>query len=219
MAFQDLVTAAQKYFPSLQVKYKENSKLMKLLGTLLVFNKGFMTDYTTSIGRTIYIPNQNYVRFRPVSGAVVFLHDIVHLHDQKKMGTMWFQFLYMFPQILSVPVLLLFLFLSWKIVLPLLLLSLLPIPSYFRMKLERRAYLSSIYVIFKLSQRLNFKPHLDSQCKHFSKYFFDSSYYFMWPFKARIINDFNEAVKAIQDGKRPYEDPIFDILDDLITKV
>ena len=219
MAFQDLVTAARKYFPSLCVEYKDRSKLMKVLATLLFFNKGFLTDYTTTIGNTIYIPTHNYVRMRPVSGAVVFLHDVVHLYDQKKMGALWFQFLYMFPQILFFPFMALFFVLSWKIVLPLVLLSLLPIPAYFRMRLERRAYLSSIYVIFQLSQRMNFKPHLDLQCKYFAKYFGDYSYYFMWPFKKMVMDDFNRAVEAIQAGKRPYEDPVFDMLDDLVTKV
>lgn len=218
MAFQDLLTAAQKYFPSLQVKFKNQSPLMKFLGTLMFFNKGFMTDYTTTIGSTIYAPTEKFFASHPVSGAVVFMHELVHLHDQKVMGKVWFQFSYMLPQILALPALLLFL-LSWKIALPVVLLLLLPIPAYFRMKYERRAYYSSIYTMYKLGQRLNFDPHLETQNSHFVGYFMDSSYYFMWPFKSIMENDFDQAAKNVLAGKRPFEDPVFDMLDDLVTKV
>jgi len=144
MPFQELLTAAQKYFPSLQIKYKNQSAFMKFLGFLLFFNKSFMTDYTTTIGDTVYIPTENYIKLRPISGAVVFLHELVHLYDHKRIGSFWFQLSYMMPQIFALPALLLFL-ISWKLALPVIILFLLPIPSYFRMKYERRAYYSSIH--------------------------------------------------------------------------
>jgi hypothetical protein len=40
----------------------------------------------------------------------------------------------------------------------------------------------------------------------------------MWPF-ANIDTEFNEALALINAGKRPFEDPIFDMLDVLVTKV
>jgi hypothetical protein len=218
MAFQDLVTASQKYFPSLQVKYKDQSTFMKILGFLLFFNKSFMTDYTTTIGNTIYIPNENYIKLRPISGAVVFLHEMVHMYDQKRIGYLWFQLAYALPQILILPAILLFL-LSWKIAIPAIILFALPIPSYFRMNFERRAYLSSLYTLQKLSERLQFNPKLDSQNTYFIECFVDSSYYFMWPFGGPITNDFQNATKLVQAGQRPYNDPVFDMLDDLVTKV
>jgi hypothetical protein len=218
MSFNDLTQAAQKYFPKLQVKYKDQSPFMKFLGTILFFNKGFMTDYTTTIGNTIYIPNQNFMKMRPVSGAVVFMHELVHLYDQKRLGSLWFSMSYMMPQIFAIPAILLFL-LSWKLALPVMLLCLAPTPAYFRMKYERRAYLSSVYTIQKLGQRLNFNPHLDTQNASFVEYFVDSSYYFMWPFKGIITADFTQAVQNVQAGARPYQDPVFDMLDDLVTKV
>lgn len=218
MAFQDLVTASQKYFPSLQVKYKDQSAFMKFLGFLLFFNKSFMTDYTTTIGNTVYIPTENYIKLRPVSGAIVFLHELVHMYDHKRLGTFWFQLSYMMPQIFALPALLLFL-LSWKIALPVIIFFLLPLPSYYRMIYERRAYYSSIYALQKLGQRLNFDPRLESQNAYFVEYFVDSSYYFMWPFKSIMNDDFTAATQLVEAGKRPYEDPVFDMLDDLVTKV
>src|SRR5258708_39606218 len=126
MSFQDLVKNAQRYFPSLQIKYKNQSSFMKFLGALMFFNKGFMTSYTTTIGSTIYAPTEKFFQLHPVSGAVVFMHELVHLYDQKRIGKLWFQFTYALPQILALPALLLFL-ISWKIALPVILFLLLPI--------------------------------------------------------------------------------------------
>jgi hypothetical protein len=217
MSFQDLVTAAQKYFPDLDIKYKDQSWLMKFLGKLLFFNKSFMTSYTTTIGSDVYFPSASFVKVRPVSAAIVLLHELIHVHDAHKYSKLVFYFLYLFPQILSILCLPLFL-LSWKIALPLVILFALPIPAYFRMQFEKRAYLTSLYAIYGLANRLSFKPLLASQEQAFVKQFKDASYYFMWPFSG-LQQEFDDAVNKIKAGQRPYEDPVFDILDDLITKV
>lgn len=217
MSFQDLVTAAQAHFPDLQVKYKDKSWFMKLLGTLLFFNKNFMTNYTTTIGSTVYFPSESFVKVRPVSAAVVLLHELVHVHDAKKYSKFLFGLLYLTPQIFALLCLPLFL-ISWKIALPLVLLFCAPIPSPFRTHFEKRAYLTSLYAINGLANRLNFKPLLASQEQSFIGQFKDGSYYFMWPF-GDLQKDFDDAVNKVKDGKRPYEDPVFDILDELITKV
>ena len=217
MTFQDLVTAAQKDFPSLKIKYKDQSWFMKLIGILLFFNKSFMASYTTTIGSTVYFPNEGFVKSRPVSASTVLLHELVHVYDAKKYTTPLFSLLYMSPQIFVLLCLPLFL-VSWKIALPLMILFALPIPSYFRMHFEKRAYLTSLYAINALAARLNFKPILASQEEAFLKQFKDSSYYFMWPFN-NLQKDFDEGVAKIKDRKRPFEDPVFDILDKLIDTV
>ena len=217
MAFQDVVDTAQKYFPGLQIKYKNRSTFMKTLGFLFFFNKWFMTNCTV-LNNTIYIPTENYIKSHPVSTAVVFMHELVHLYDQKRIGGIWFYLGYIFPQILILPALLFFLA-SWKIALPVILLLSLPIPAYFRMHFEKRAYISSIYIIQKLSERLNFNPKLNIQNDFFISCFINSSYYFMWPFGNAITSQFNGAVQLVQSGQRPYQDAVFDMLDDLVTKV
>lgn len=217
MSFQDLVTAAQKDFPDLQIKYKDQSWFMKLIGTLLFFNKSFMTSYTTTIGSTVYFPTEAFVKSRPISASTVLLHELVHVYDAKKYTQFLFSLLYLSPQIFAVLCLPLFL-ISWKIALPLVILFSLPIPSYFRMYFEKRAYLTSLYAINGLAAKLNFKPILSSRQESFLKQFKDSSYYFMWPFKG-LQKDFDEGVARIKEGRRPYEDPVFDILDKLIAAV
>lgn len=214
MAFQDLVAAAQKHFPDLQIKYKSQSWFMKLIGFLLFFNKGFMTDYTTTIGSDIYFPDPSVVKVRPVSAMNVLLHELVHVYDAKRYTKVLFGFLYLSPQVWALLCLPLFL-LSWKIALPLMLLCLSPIPAWFRMHFEKRAYMVSLYAINALGQKMNFKPLLATRQEGYLKHFKDSSYYFMWPI-GNLKKEFDEAVVKIQNGQRPYEDPVFDIIDDLI---
>lgn len=217
MSFKDLVTAAQKHFPDLQVKYKDQSPFMKFLGKALFFNPGFMTSYTTTIGSTVYFPTESFVNERPASAAVVLLHELVHIKDAQKFSKPLFSFLYLTPQILvllCLPLLLL----SWKIALPLMVLFALPTPSFFRMHFEKRAYLTSLYALSKLGERLKFPPLLVSQESLFLQQFKDSSYYFMWPF-SNLQKDFDLAVNKIKAGERPFEDPVFDILDELLPTV
>jgi hypothetical protein len=214
----DLVTSAQQYFPKLKIAYKDKSVLMRLLGKILFFRKDFMGAYTTTVGNTVYIPSQNFIKLHPISGSVVLLHELVHFHDQKKWSKALFLFLYFFPQALAPLAILLFL-LGWKIALPVMILCAAPVPAFFRMYFEKRAYLSSLYVLHRLGDRLKFNPHLASQTKCFVEAFGDASYYWMWPFKKAIRADFEKGIKAIQAGERPYQSSVFDMLDDLITKV
>jgi len=216
MSFQDIVQAAQKYFPDLQIKYKDQSSFMKLLGTIMFFNTLFMTSYATTFGSSIYFPNANYIRLRPYSSAVVLLHELVHVYDSKKINKFLFSFLYMSPitfVLLCIPLFLI----SWKIALPLMLLCLSPVPSYFRMYFEKRAYLSSLYVIKAMGTRLNFDPALPKQSNYFLSQFKGPYYYFMWPF-SNLDQEFSQAIDKVNAGQRPYEDPVFDMLDDLVSK-
>ena len=216
MSFQNLVTCAQKYFPDLQIKYKNESLFMKLLSKLLFFNKGFATSYTTTIGSTIYFPTEAFVKSRPISSIVVLLHELVHIKDSYKYTKPLFSFLYLTPQILFL-VCLPLLLISWKIAIPLMLFFALPIPSFFRMHFEKRAYIASLYVLQKLSIRMNFNAELDKQKDYFLQQFKNSYYYYMWVFK-NINKDFDYALIKIKSGERPYNDSVFDILDDLIIK-
>jgi len=213
MSFQNLVNAAQKYFPNLQIKYKDSSLLMKIIGTILFFNKEFKTSFVSTIGSTIYYPSQSFIKLHPVSSIILLLHELVHINDSKKITKPIFNILYLFPQIL---VLLFFpmLLISWKIAL-LFLIFALPFPAYFRMQFEKRAYLTSLYAINALGNKMSFDPALDKQKPHFIAYFKTSEYYWMWIFKS-IDKDFDDAIIKIKAGQRPFDDEIFNILDELI---
>lgn len=216
MSFQELVQAAPKYFPNLIIQYKDQSSFMKTLGTILFFNKNFMTSFASTIGSTVYFPNETFIRLRPISSAIVLLHELVHMSDEQKYNKLLFGLLYLFPQVL---ILLFFplLFVSWKIALFFLLFAA-PIPAYFRMYFEKRAYISSLYCLNSLGNRLKFDPKLDLHGQDFLKYFKDSSYYFVWPFR-NLDKEFSDSLIKIKAGQRPFEDPIFDTLDKLIITI
>lgn len=217
MSFKDLVITAQTYFPDLKLKYKNQSWFMRLIGFLLFFNKSFMNNFTTTIGSKVYYPTESFVKARPVSAAVILLHELVHVKDAKRLSFPLFGFLYLFPQILSLFCLPLFL-ISWKIALPLVILFALPLPAFFRMYFEKKAYLTSLYAIYQLGKRMNFRPLLTEQKNDFLNHFKNSHYYFMWPF-SNLQQEFDEAEAKIEVGQRPFEDPFFDIIDDLISKM
>lgn len=177
MAFNDLVTKAQTYFPDLQIKYKDTDPLMKVVGTILFFNSSFMNNFVTTIGDTQYWPSQKYIQDNPQACSEIFIHECTHMYDEKRLGQVPFKLGYLFPQLLALPMLLLLFILTWKIVLPLVLLCVLPWPAPWRAYFERRAYFTSMYVGYKL---FNWDPN--AMAASFAGYFKDSSYYWMMPF-------------------------------------
>lgn len=217
MSFDSLVQAAQKFFPKLQVRYKNESLFMKILGTIMFFNRGFMTDYVTTIGSTVYYPTREFVQTHTASADIVLLHELVHVKDAQRLTRPVFTAAYLFPQILTILALPLLL-ISWKLALPFLVFAA-PIPAYFRMQFEKKAYLTSLYSLKKLSTSLEFLPLLKSQEAFFINQFTTSAYYFMWPFQSQLKKEFDVAIEKISAGQRPFEDEIFDVLDQLMTQV
>lgn len=202
------------HFPKLQIKFKNQSLSMKLINKLLFFNKSFMTNFTTTIGNTVYFPSEQFVKTRQISSFIILIHELVHISDSYKYSFPIFAFLYLFPQSIILLSLLLFLF-NWKIALCLIILCSLPIPAYFRMNFEKRAYLVSLYVMNKLNKKYRYNISLSRQKDLFLDNFKDSSYYFMWPFKS-LNRYFDVGLDKINNNQRPFEDDIFDKIDSLI---
>lgn len=217
MSFQDVVQVAQEQFPDLQIAYKDQSTFMKILGTIMFFNKDFMNNYITTIGSTVYFPSENFIKNDPDDSAVVLMHELVHVYDSKKYTSVLFKLGYLFPQILSVISLFLF-FVSWKIALPLVVFFLLPLPAPFRMYFEKRGYLVSAYADWQVAKKLNVDPQMTIQEQFYVEQFKGSGYYFMWPF-SNIQTDFDQAVTLINQGKHPYDDAIFVTIDKMIAKL
>ncbi len=213
--FEKIQEKLAVHFPKLEIKYKDQSTFMKLIAFFLFFNKSFMTQFTTTIGNTVYFPTEQFVRLRQLSSFILLMHELVHVHDSSKLPPLLFKFLYLFPQITIIFALLAFIF-SWKLALPLIVLSLIPIPAYFRMNYERRAYLVSLYVMNNLNDRFKYNIDLNKQKTFFLSTFKNSSYYFMWPFKG-LDAQFDAGLAKILNHERPYEDPIFDVLDDILV--
>lgn len=87
-------------FSKFRLVKKSESGFMKFLNLLLVCitfgqMKRFMTDFTTTIGYTIYIPSEWETRI-PAAKAVTLRHERVHMRQRRERGWFAFSFLYLF---------------------------------------------------------------------------------------------------------------------------
>lgn len=212
-SFEETLSKVKLQYPNLEIRFKNESLLMKILGVILFFNKDFIQKYITTIGSTVYFPSKEYLDKHNVSCVVELLHELVHIRDANK-NRLWFTFSYLFPQIffiLSIPFAI---FIDFKFSL-FFLLFLLPIPSYFRMVSERRAYTISLYVVTKLKNK---DPLIDiNEFRNtYVKQFKNLSYYLMWPF-SNVDEYFDDVILQFSKNKKPsdMEPEIFDFIDSI----
>ena len=98
--------------PGFEVQFKDESKLMAVLGFLAApFNAEFMTRYTTTWGKQVFFPNQSFYQGNPAKSFRILAHELVHLLDGERHAT--FKVSYVFPQWLVVLPLIAFAVLAW----------------------------------------------------------------------------------------------------------
>lgn len=213
--FDDTLANAQKVIPGIQVKYKDQSTFMKVLSYVLFFNRGFMTDYITSIGSTMYFPSAQYIENDPIDNTVVMLHEIVHIEDEQNSNSILFGFLYLLPQLLALLFIPLLFIVGWKFALIAFVFAL-PLPAYFRMQDEKKAYTIALYAMYKLNAKYNMTLDVKTWATYYALQFKNSAYYFMWPFQG-ILTYFTAAAVQIQAGQKPeYDVSIYNLIDQII---
>lgn len=90
-----------KDVPGFRVAFKDQSRLMKVLGFLMYpFNPKFMDTFTTTLGNTVYFPTRAYYEDHVEHSFRTLAHEYVHLWDAKQSS--WFNLSYAFPQVLAV---------------------------------------------------------------------------------------------------------------------
>jgi hypothetical protein len=137
---QRLVSTIKEKVPDFEVRYKNESLFMKTLGVLLfLFNREFMTRFTTTIGNKVYFPSREAARARPRAHWKVLAHEYVHILDYQDQK-LWFKVSYLLPQLGALLALGAF-FIPWFL---LALLALAPWPSPWRTKWEMRGYTMSM---------------------------------------------------------------------------
>lgn len=211
MDFEQILANIQKIYPDVNVKFKNQSTFMQILGKILFFNSSFMTEFVTTIGTTIYYPSQDWVNNNPYTASILLLHELTHIYDQKKDNSMVFSILYMLPQLLFILFIPLLFIIRWEFALiPLLLLA--PIPAYFRMYYERRAYTISMYATYKLNC-------IQSLPSEYVQFLTGSEYYFAWPFASGLTTYFTNVQNQIVAGQRPSspEPAVFDLVDQIFS--
>jgi hypothetical protein len=112
-ALQDFEGVVRREVPKFEVAFKDESKLMSLLGFLSYpFNPSFMTTYTTTWGTKVYFPSKAFYTGDPGKSFRILAHEFVHLWDSKQHPAT-FKLSYLFPQLLAVLPLLAYAVLAW----------------------------------------------------------------------------------------------------------
>ena len=187
LRFNKFVQELSKDIP-VKVAYKDESKLMKFLGAILFFNKGFMDLYITTLGNTVYYPSRAWVQDHPTDATLVMAHEYVHMKDNSRLGKIKYPIMYLFPQVLAVlsllTVLAFFTPYAWFFLTFLLCAA--PIPAPGRKYIELRGYKMSLYALYLNLSELNFDESaiaraLMKSAEYGNSQFTGAGYYFMWP--------------------------------------
>jgi len=181
---QALERRIKELVPSFEVRFKDESRFMKVLGKILFFTKGFMTGFITTIGTKVYFTSRKEYLADPANSFRVLAHEFVHVFDFV-LKPVRFPLGYLFPQILALFSLFAVLaFLSPYFLLCLLaLLCLAPIPSVPRKDREMRGYGMSL----KVEQWRGISPEgLDWWVSHSANNFVNSNYWYMYPYRDAV---------------------------------
>jgi len=163
-------------FPSFKVVRKSDSFLMKVISvflriiTLNQMNE-YMTDFTTTIGNTIYVPTV-WDKYVPRTQIAILRHERVHMRQAARMGRILFFLTYVF----------------W------------PFPLFFawgRTKLEMEAYEETMLAARENGVDITGTAFREDIIKHF----ITAQYGWMWPFRRTIERWFDDAALRIISGK------------------
>jgi hypothetical protein len=148
--YEVLCALMAQQIPGFKVAYKDKSLFMKVLAVLTkLWCPNFMTDYVTTIGKTVYVPTESFVAANYSNTWKVLSHEFVHLVDSKQHPISYFLG-YVFPQALAVLALgALGAFWSpWFLLALVFLVAAAPWASPGRLKWELRGYTMSMAVCF-----------------------------------------------------------------------
>ena len=199
----------------INIAYKNSSVFMKFLSKILFFVPDFQTSFTTTIGNTIYFPNED--RLKENSSMILISHEVRHIHDSQLDKI--YNIKYLFPQILSLLFFGLCFMSFWFLFLALICLA--PLPAYWRMKIELRGYITSLFVynLFLKEKSLLLSERKDLLLKYASnlnKAFTTSSYYFMWIFG--VEEKLNDGISKILEDQLQEEDPFYFFVEECFKK-
>lgn len=210
LLLRKLEEAIKPHAPKFEVKFKDESKFMKLLDKILFFNKTFMTGYITTIGQKVYWPTRSRYEDNPRASFDTLAHEFVHIMDSVNKPAR-FPLGYLFPQILAAPGLLFALLLPlwitlmalsvmspWWLFMLLFLGFMAPIPSPGRKRAEIRGYGMSFLVRMWRYNRVSSWKFERSVTA-----FTGPNYYWMWPFDKQVRE---ELTKYKQTDIPPFLD-------------
>lgn len=182
-----------------KIKYKDKSKFMKFLGFFLKpFNDGFMYQYITTIGHTVYFPSKAWAEKNNGVATTVMGHELIHVKDYERFGIL-FGLSFLFPQILVLGVFgVCFVQYSWWNLLWLLCTLFIFCSSPTRTYFEARGYAVTM-VIRRLGvgSRYDFTDHANS----ISWQFTSPAYLWMCRNKSKVVDKLTGNYMLLMHGK------------------
>jgi hypothetical protein len=201
---QEFSARIRDYIPGFEIRYKDESWSSKVLGILVwVFNREYMTHYTTTRYPRVYFPTRAFVNEDRRRAFKILAHEFVHLWDTKKQG-LWHNIAYGLPQLLCIPFLIWFIG-SWFVPVDWLKWSMVgisagafiafacPLPAYFRMKSEIRGYTMNLCVNRWRHGGVPSTQTLDWIARAFT----GPGYYYMWRDKDDVITRLHRLYNKI----------------------
>lgn len=186
---QSFIDTVAKEYGSIEIKPKSSSKLMKAIGWLFGVTKispEFMTRYITTIGDTVYFPDEMLENPNTESMLRVAVHETIHVADSNRLIKPLFSFLYLFPQSLAA-LALLSLLAFWKLTFLwclLFLICLAPLPAPFRYWFELKAYRTQI--MFSRKEDNLSDEEMIPVYEWIEKQLCTNLYYWTWPFPSVV---------------------------------
>jgi len=213
--YEALAKQVKKDVPDFRVGYKDDLtwkkdwKLKIAAAVVGVFNKEFMTRFTTTLYPVVYFASRETVEENPRQAFRILAHEYVHLFDEDRQRVL-FPVSYLFPQVLALGALgALGAFWSlWFLLFLLFLVALAPLPAPWRAEWEMRGY------AMNMATRYWDHGAIRDDLKEFivDKFVSVSTYYRMWPDKKAVREELDERASLIQSGRlldeeysRPYQ--------------
>jgi hypothetical protein len=194
---REYLDQARRYY-GVEVTEKTASKFMRLLATLMFFNKSFLNGYITTIGTTIYWPNLEQMYMHPDAAFGTLFHEVQHAVDYRR-ASVFFVGTYLGPQILFLLALLSLLALAlgnlWLLWL-LAILFLLPLPSIGRAVWEMRG--TSCGIAMRVWENHDFP---DAYTDAIVDRFTGPDYYYMLPSRKLVMWLFSRYKNRVLSGK------------------
>jgi hypothetical protein len=210
--YDALVAFIATKVPGFQVRFKSESWSQRLIGKLAwIFNKKYMTGYTTTIYPYVYFPTREFVSNNYGNAARVLTHEYVHLFDNRE-RPLGFRVQYAMPQLLAVLALGAFgaFWTPWALLSLVALLALAPWPSSGRTAAELRGYAMSMAVDFWPRRTPISAATKEWVAQHFTSW----DYYRMCPNNAKILAEIEKVCERMASDellKGPGSEPYLDI--------
>lgn len=192
--------------PGFEIRFKDSSPWMKFLNFFAqIFNKDFMTKYTTTTNTIVYFPTKAELLAHQEMYAGVLAHELVHMKERLATGAAPYFLRYAFPQILAALAVfsLLAVWNLWFLLFLGFLLALAPLPSPGRRDIELNGYTMSLAVGYWRTKVIT-----EADIEWYAKQFSGAAYYFMWPWHTGIVRALKLRALRIRTGE-VLKDPVF----------